>query len=389
MRETMRLPGILLLVMSAVSTATGKPTITSANPDPDAPIERRSGLHLTDIPLHDPWIVPDPATHTYYLYTGASPAMTGQHAGGTFLYKSTDLRSWDGPFTVFLIPNDSWADPLLRAWAPEVHPYKGRFYLFTTLHNPQRTLPSLMPTRPQFMRGTVIAVSDSLDGPFSMVRKDAPIAPANFMTLDGTLYLDRKGDPWMVYAHEWLQKTDGTIEALPLARDLSAATGDPLVMFKASDAPWLDSQAVPSADAAYYVTDGPELYRTRTGRLLMLWATYEKSAAGNDSYVQALARSRSGELAGPWEQLPPLVRNDSGHGMLFHTFEGRLMLVVHQPYLNARGKIYEIDDRGDDLKVRRYRADLSGPELGPQPGQPHHRPTSMAPIPTVGAAAQP
>lgn len=385
----MRLLGILLGVMSALCTAAEKPTITSANPDPEAPIERRAGLQLAEIPLHDPWIVPDPSTHMYYLYTGASPAMTGRQAGGTFLYKSADLHSWEGPFTVFLIPDDSWADPRLRAWAPEVHPYHGRFYLFTTLHNPQKPLPSLMPTRPQFMRGTVIAASDSLDGPFRMVRKDAPVAPANFMTLDGTLYVDRRGNPWMVYAHEWLQKTDGTIEALPLAPDLSAAAGAPITLFKASDAPWLDSQAVPNPDAAYYVTDGPEMYRTRTGHLLMLWATYEKTAAGNDSYVQAVARSKTGELAGPWEQLPPLVRNDSGHGMLFHAFDGRLMLVLHQPYQNARGKIYEVDDRGDHLQITRYRADLSGPALGPQAGQSHHRPTSMAPVPAAAPAAQP
>ena len=38
------------------------------------------------------------------------------------------------------------------------------------------------------------------------------------MTLDGTLYVDRAGKPWMVYAHEWIQKVDGTMEAIPLTR---------------------------------------------------------------------------------------------------------------------------------------------------------------------------
>jgi len=90
--------------------------------------------------------------------------------------------------------------------------------------------------------------------------------------------------------------------------------------------------AVPNAKATVYVTDGPELFRTQTGGLLMLWASYEKNSLGFDSYVETVARSKTGELKGPWEQLPPLVRNDSGHGMLFRTFAGQLMLVLHQPF---------------------------------------------------------
>jgi hypothetical protein len=43
--------------------------------------------------------------------------------------------------------------------------------------------------------------------------------------------------------------------------------------------------------------------------------------------------------------------------------------VLHQPFLRARGKIYEMEDMGDSLRVGRYREDLSGPPLGPQPGQ--------------------
>jgi hypothetical protein len=45
------------------------------------------------------------------------------------------------------------------------------------------------------------------------------------------------------------------------------------------------------------------------------------------------------------------------------------MLVVHQPFQNARGKLYEVEDTGDGLRVVRYREDLSGPPLPPQRGQ--------------------
>ena len=333
------------------------------------PLTPRTGLRLPEFFVHDPWILAEPSTQTYYLYTSAWTKQTGRNRTGTFAYKSKDLLTWEGPFLVFVCPDDSWAVPQVTAWAPEVHAFKGKYYLFTTLHNPQKPLPTLVPARPNLMRGTMIAVSDSPEGPFTLLKKDGPVTPPDFMTLDGTLYVDRTGGPWMVYAHEWIQKIDGTIEALPLNADLSAAAGSPILLFKGSDAPWLNEQAVPSARSAIYVTDGPELFRTKDDHLLMLWSSYEKNSFGRDGYVETLARSKSGELKGPWEQLPPLVRNDSGHGMLFRTFAGQLMLVVHQPFIGAHAKLYEMEDLGDNLRVVKYRDDLSGPPLGPQRGQ--------------------
>jgi hypothetical protein len=344
----------------------GQPARTAPGPADFAP---RAGRHLAEIALHDPWILADAGQHTYFLYNSAGPRATGQNRTGTLFYKSRDLASWEGPFIAFVCPADSWADATERAWAPEVHLYRGRYYLFTTLHNSHHALPTANPAHPNHWRSTTIAVSDSPEGPFTLLQRDQPIAPPELMTLDGTLYVDPANRPWMVYAHEWIQKIDGTIEALPLRDDLAAADGAPAVLFKASDAPWLAAAAEAAARRTAYVTDGPELFRTKDGHLLMLWSSYERNAQGRDSYVETVARSRTGELKGTWEQLPPLVRNDSGHGMLFRTFAGQLMLILHQPFVGAHGKIYEVDDLGDHLRLGRYREDLSGPPLGPQPGQ--------------------
>ncbi|MFT3780974.1 MAG: glycoside hydrolase family 43 protein [Nibricoccus sp.] len=329
----------------------------------------RMGLKLPEIPLHDPWILTEQSSRTYFLYTTATFKETGQNRTGTYAYKSKDLVSWEGPFLVFACPDDCWAAPQENAWAPEVHAFRGKYYLFTTLHNSSKTLPSALASEKNSMRGTMIAVSDSPLGPYGLLKKESPVTPADFMTLDGTLYVDPAGKPWMVYAHEWLQTIDGAIEAIQLKDDLSDAAGAPIHLFKGSDTPWINVQRTPSAKPSVYVTDGPELYRTKTGQLLMLWSSYEKNEFGNDGYVETLARSKSGELNGPWEQLSPLVRNDSGHGMLFRTFEGQLMLIVHQPFKKARGKIYEIEDLGDSLRIKKYREDLSGPPLERQKGQ--------------------
>jgi hypothetical protein len=174
------------------------------------------------------------------------------------------------------------------------------------------------------------------------------------MTLDGHLWVDR-GRPWLVYAHEWLQTTNGTIEAIPLDRDLAAA-GPAKLLFRASEAPWVKPQKQSAPDDLVTVTDGPWLHRTRSGRLVMLWSSY-----GEDGYNQAAARSVSGRLEGPWEQLPPLVGGSSGHGMLFRSFEGQLMMILHRPFgARARGKLYEMDDSGDALRIVRQRTDLDG-----------------------------
>jgi hypothetical protein len=93
-----------------------------------------------------------------------------------------------------------------------VHPWKGKWYLFTTFHDEAATLPATGSRKP-YRRGTILAVADKVEGPYRVVRNGEPIAPKALMTLDGTLHVDAAGKPWLVYAHEWLQTTIGTIEA--------------------------------------------------------------------------------------------------------------------------------------------------------------------------------
>lgn len=342
--------GLQSLPVQGAPDSAGSSTTANASPT-----VMRHNLRLPEMPVHDPWILAFAPTRTYYLYTSNNRRITGVNRPGTMAYRSKDLLHWEGPIVVFTLPEGTWAANQ-PAWAPEVHEYKNRFYLFTTLHNPHKiiaTPPRVW--RTNSMRGTVIAVSPSPEGPFTLLNTNGPVPPPNFMTLDGTLYIDPAGKPWMVYAHEWIQKIDGTMEAVPLTKDLVNASGPPIYLFKGSDAPWLDEQGTASTRENRYVTDGPELFRTKEGRLLMLWSSYD-----TNGYVQTIARSKTGKLKGPWEQLQPLVRQDSGHGMLFHTFDGQLMMVLHRPFRNARAKLYEMEDAGDHLRVIRERTDLDG-----------------------------
>jgi hypothetical protein len=97
-----------------------------------------------------------------------------------------------------------------------------------------------------------------------------------------------------------------------------------------------------------HITDGPYLYTSESGKLFMIW-----TSVGYTGYTLGIAISPSGKLAGPWlQQDEPLYKEDGGHGMLFTTFDGKLMMVLHAPNNpDARPRIFELEDTGETLKV--------------------------------------
>ena len=58
-------------------------------------------------------------------------------------------------------------------------------------------------------------------------------------------------------------------------------------------------------------------------------------------------------MAGPWrQQTEPLYTSDGGHGMLFHTFDGKLCIVLHSPNSgNERAHIFRVNDLGNTLTL--------------------------------------
>ncbi|MHC4569200.1 MAG: glycoside hydrolase family 43 protein [Planctomycetota bacterium] len=299
-----------------------------------------------DLYIRDPFILPDPATETYYLYKSMSVSLKdGRSRPGVVAYVSGDLQTWKGPTPVFHLPDGFWADQ--NIWAPEVHRYKGKYYLFVTFTSKDK-----LPTpegRPQNVkRATQILVADSPTGPFEPFT-DKPHTPGDWMSLDGTLWVE-DGVPYMIFCHEWVQIADGTMELVRLTDDLSDVVGRPRTLFKATDAKWVRSLRDIGGRQHGYVTDGAFLYRTRTGKLLMIWSSF-----GQHKYAVGIARSRTGKVAGPWEQMDePLVAADGGHGMIFKTFDGRLMMTLHQPNSgDTRAQLYELEDTGELLRIER------------------------------------
>ena len=268
-------------------------------------------MKTNEIHVRDPFVLPWEGS--YYLYGTRGPTCWGL-ADGFDVYVGKDLEDWEGPIEIFHNDGSFWADR--EYWAPEVHVIDGAFYMFASFHSPNRR------------RGTQILRAEKPTGPFVPI-SDGPVTPADWECLDGTFFQSKDGDPYLVFCHEWLQVHDGEVCAMKLTPDLKAAAGEPRVLFRASQAPWV----VPSVDKdgnKNYVTDGPWLHRCPDGRLMMLWSSH-----GKDGYAQAASYSDNGDITGNWTPAAePIFGRDGGHGMIFRDFEGVQHLVLHAPNEN-------------------------------------------------------
>ncbi|MBQ8341236.1 MAG: family 43 glycosylhydrolase [Clostridia bacterium] len=265
-------------------------------------------LKKEGIRIRDPFILTDKAHNCYYMY-GTTALLQGSLAttASFSVYKTTDLENFEEPKVIFAGDSDFWADR--DFWAPEVHRYNGKYYLFGS------------GKRDGLCRGTQIFVCDTPDGSFAPVSPE-PVTPRHWECLDGTLWVENS-TPYMIFCHEWLQVKDGEICAMPLTDDLSAPAGKPTVLFRASDNP--DVTALGSKHPDCYVTDGPFLF-TEGGKLKMIWSSFH-----HGKYLVLEAESESGSVLGPWHHLPPRFDFDGGHAMLFEKLDGTRMISLHAP----------------------------------------------------------
>jgi len=298
-------------------------------------------IKLSDINIRDPYILADQKTGTYYLYASSSTkTASGKIVGGVKAYTSKDLENWNEATQVFTCPEDNWITG--GVWAPEVHQYKGKYYLFATLNTSLTWKGGKNRSTAYTYRGTQIFWSKSPLGPFKPFAT-TPHTPIDQMALDGTLWVE-DGTPYIVYCHEWVEVDDGTIECRPLKKDLSSPTAPPTRLFCASAAEWVTKGPT-------MVTDGCFLYRTKTGKLLMTWSSFH-----NGSYAIGIAESTTGKIIGPWKQQDDMLfSSDGGHSMIFRDLEGKLRIVFHSPNGprgKERAKIFEIEDLGETIRVK-------------------------------------
>lgn len=300
--------------------------------------EPRTNVPLDSIRLSDPAILADHNTNMYY--------MTGT---GGMLWKSKDLKYWDGPYQVVEHDKNSWMGEKPMIWAAELHKYNDKYYYFATFTN-KEVMVDTINGKALERRASHVLVSDKPDGPY-VPMEDETYLPAGMLTLDGTFWVDKDGKPYMIYCHEWLQNNNGTMEKIELKPDLSSSVGKGKILFRASDSPW-SREEIDGKTGPNKVTDGPYLFRTGTGRLGMIWTSWVYNV-----YTQGVVYSESGTLDGPWiQEHDPITPPDFGHGMLFQTLDGKWLMSVHS-HREENGRyiripcLFNIDLSGDKLII--------------------------------------
>ncbi|MBP6506441.1 MAG: family 43 glycosylhydrolase [Opitutaceae bacterium] len=293
---------------------------------------------LGEIQLRDPFILADAASGIYRLYGTTAMGGPMEAPDGFSVRTSHDLHMWSEPKSV--LPRPAGPADADYYWAPEVHFYQGRWFLFGSF---SAGLNILKPRA----RYTAIYVAPTPDGPF-VLHSDGPATPLGWRSIDGTLHLDREARPWLVFIREWTQTIDGEIHAMPLSADLRRPSGPPQLLFRASEAAWSLAQKSELGDG-YRVTDGPWLHRTAAGVLLLLWSSF-----GQGGYLTGIARSTTGAITGPWVQsAAPLYAHDGGHPMLFRTFSGQLLMALHTPnrLMLERVRLLPVRETADGLAL--------------------------------------
>lgn len=270
-------------------------------------------LSVDSIRIRDPFIHYNKERDLYFM-----PAHNGK---GFKMYESRDLKNWKDLGSVFDADSSFWGKG--DFWAPDLYFYNNNYYIIYTC------------TDSSGMRGSGILIGDKPDGPFTPLMNE-PITPKEWMTLDGALYIDEAGDPWLLYCHEWVQIGDGQVIAQRLSKDLKSVAGEPISLFKASEAPWnIEIHSEPSWNIAERwnksgrVTDGCFPIEV-DGKLYILWSSWVMRDKPN--YTIGVAESETNKITGPWKQhKEPIIFEDGGHGMMFKDRDGQLMISHHAP----------------------------------------------------------
>lgn len=82
-------------------------------------------MKRNDIHIRDPFVLVHESK--YYLYGTRGKTAWGK-ASGFDVFVSEDMENWSEPFACFEDDGTFWAKK--HYWAPEVHRWRGAFYLF-------------------------------------------------------------------------------------------------------------------------------------------------------------------------------------------------------------------------------------------------------------------
>ena len=290
-------------------------------------------MRTEDLRIRDPYVVV--YNDTYYMYRSFDEKI--------WVHKSLDLKEWDDGTEVYSVADDSWGTTDL--WAPEVHLYKGKYYMFLSLLGRSG------------LRGTEISVSDTPDGRFVPITNE-PATPHGRSCIDGTLYIEDEV-PYIVYSADWpfnyIKERDcyvGEIWAQQLTEDLKERVGEAFRLFSSDEAP---CSKIPNIcnyegkDVTRYGSDAPFLQKLSDGTLYLTWSPFP-----DKTYIVASAVSDNGSIKGNWKHLDkPLFDGHGGHAMFFTDLCGKRKMCIHCPERPEleRALFLDVEECCDGLKL--------------------------------------
>ncbi len=300
---------ILLLLsancMYACSSVIETPVVNSKDTTSIIPVDPSYNIDIKDFKLRDPFVFVDTLGKCYYVHANSNDNQS------LTVYKSKDLKKWKNLGKSFIASSEFWGKQ--DFWAPDMFEFNGKYYIAATF------------SATGIKRGCSILASYTPEGPYTPLINET-VTPKGWVCLDATIFID-KGQPYLLYSREWLEVIDGEIYIQKLSQDFKTTVGEPMLLFRASSAPWVGD--ISAKGVTGKVTDSPFLYRVSDTELLMFWSSFTKSTG---KYCIGVAHSSSGSITGPWvQETAPLNTDDGGHAMVFKTLEGQLKISYHSP----------------------------------------------------------
>lgn len=288
--------------------------------------------------LRNPFISLDWDNLTYY--------MTGD---GGYLWKSKNLREWQGPFDVLQLDDSQWMGVTPQITAPEIHRFNKKYYYVATFTREDIAIDTVATTIiPR--RSCQLLQSDNLYGPYTPIpTQNKPLLSSNEASRSATFTYDAYGVGYIIYSHDWIQNGKGTTQIIRLSDDCTKQVGEPYIMFDAMDNSWSGSEGKQSP-----IMDGPFIFDTEEGALGIMFAT---EIDGEETLGVAYTKEGHG-LNGPWTvEKEPLLTGGYGQATIFKDFDGTRVLVLHKKTVvdgevRYVPQLMELDNQYNRLKIK-------------------------------------
>lgn len=295
-----------------------------------------------------------------FFAEGAYWCVATSSAFGYRIWRSEDLVNWDcQEAPAYSRSKESWSRG--NFWAPEVYPYKGRYYLFYSARCKGKW---------DGMR-IGIAAADHPEGPYVDLAPE-PLFDPGYSVIDASFFVDSDGTPYLFYARDCSENVvDGVHEShvygVRLRDDLSAPAGEPVALTR-PDQTW-EQDSGPE----WLWNEGPIVLKNGDQYHLFYSANYYASkeygvgCAVSKSPLGPYVKNSGNPLMRFMEREGETIVSGPGHNSFLTTQAGDETFIVYHTHADPK---LAGDDRQMCLDRMGFLADgipyVNGPTLYPQ-----------------------